>query len=284
MTPVRVPFVFVDVFAASPLTGNPVSVVPDADSLTDHQMRSIAREFNQSETVFIVSPTLDATYRLRAFTTIGAEVYGAGHHSLGTWLWLASAGRLGDGENFFQQIGDQVLPVRVTRAPLMVAQTQSAPSFGATISDPTALANALGLGVGDVIDPVPQVISTGAEHLMVAVADRAAVDQAVVNADRLAHVLAAVGAEGCYVYTVDGGDVDAYARFFNPVMGIAEDPATGTAAGPLAVRLRPDGGTVVIEQGRKLGRPSRIEVTVVGDVVSVRGGGFVVAEGTLLLS
>lgn len=280
---IRVPFVFVDVFASTPLTGNPVSVVPDADSLTEDQMRSIAREFNQSETVFVVTPTLDATYRLRSFTTIGAEVFGAGHHSLGTWLWLASAGRLPSGENFRQQIGDRVLPVTVARDPLTVTQTQSPPTFGSTVSDRAELAAALGLRAGDIVDPVPQVVSTGAEHLMVAVGDRGAVDRVVVNSDRLASVLRGVGGEGCYVYTVDGDDVDAYARFFNPVMGISEDPATGTAAGPLAVRLRPDGGDVVIEQGRKLGRPSRIEVTVDGDVVAVRGGGLVAAEGVLLL-
>lgn len=278
-----VPFVFVDVFATSPLTGNPVSVVPDAESLSDDQMRAIAREFNQSETVFLLPPTADATYRLRSFTTAGVEVFGAGHHSLGTWLWLASSGRLPAGENFTQQIGDQVLPVTVSHDPLTVTQTQSEPTYGATVHDRAELAAALALRPGELVDPAPQVISTGVEHLMVALAGVEAVDRVVVEPNRLTRLLHGVGAEGCYVYTVDCPGVDAYARFFNPTVGIAEDPATGTAAGPLAVRLRPEGGTVTIEQGTKLGRPSRIEVLVDGDLVQVRGGGVVAAEGKLLL-
>lgn len=83
-------------------------------------------------------------------------------------------------------------------------------------------------------------------------------------------------------------EVDAYTRFFNPTMGIWEDPATGTAAGPLAARLVadgivPDGSTVVIEQGHATGRPSRLHVTISGDLVRLSGGGVVVADGTLHL-
>jgi trans-2,3-dihydro-3-hydroxyanthranilate isomerase len=71
-------FAFVDVFASVPLTGNPVSIVPDADDLTEAQMQAIAREFNQSETVFVLRPDRpEATWRLRSFTPIGAEVFGA---------------------------------------------------------------------------------------------------------------------------------------------------------------------------------------------------------------
>ena len=84
-------------------------------------------------------------------------------------------------------------------------------------------------------------------------------------------------------------DAVAYARFFNPTVGIAEDPATGSAAGPLAARLAAAGqiprqATVVIEQGHALGRPSRIEVEVSGTRIRVGGSGLVVAEGTLTLS
>src|SRR6266480_3284753 len=91
-----VPFYFVDVFASRPLEGAPLSLVPDADGLDESQMRAISREFNQSETTFLLRPRLPgATWRLRSFTPIGAEVFGAGHNALGAWLWLAAAGRLG---------------------------------------------------------------------------------------------------------------------------------------------------------------------------------------------
>ena len=98
------------------------------------------------------------------------------------------------------------------------------------------------------------------------------------------------GAEGCYLYSrdpVDAAGAVAYARFFNPTVGIAEDPATGTAAGPLAARLVaegriPDESTVIIEQGYALGRPSRIAVSVSRQRVRVGGSGLVVAEGALI--
>ena len=94
---IRVPFSFVDVFASQPLTGNPLSLVPDADDLDQAQMRAVAREFNQSETTFLLRPSRPgATVRLRSFTPAGAEVGGAGHNALGAWIWLEAAGRLSE--------------------------------------------------------------------------------------------------------------------------------------------------------------------------------------------
>ncbi|HEY2518912.1 MAG TPA: PhzF family phenazine biosynthesis protein [Streptosporangiaceae bacterium] len=303
----RVPFCFVDVFARHPLTGNPLSLVPDADDLTEPRMRAIAREFNQSETTFILRPSrAGATRRLRSFTPIGAEVYGAGHNALGAWLWLAAAGRIPAGAGagaagaevgagLTQEIGDDVLPVQVSRGDdglVTVTMDQSAPRFGGVAEDRAELAGALGLSHADLVPgEQAQVVDTGAGHLLVPVRDRAAVDRAVPVTERLAAVLRRVGGEGCYLYSrdpVDDADAVAYTRFFNPTMGIAEDPATGTAAGPLVARLVADGkvaggGPVIVEQGYKLGRPSRIQVSVAGPQVRVGGSGLVVAEGTLTL-
>jgi PhzF family phenazine biosynthesis protein len=105
-------------------------------------------------------------------------------------------------------------------------------------------------------------------------------------------VLRQAGGEGCYLYSRDPVDpvgAVAYARFFNPTVGIAEDPATGTAAGPLVARLAAAGDvpgetTVVVEQGHAAGRPSRIQVSVSGPRVRVGGSGLVVAEGTLAVA
>jgi trans-2,3-dihydro-3-hydroxyanthranilate isomerase len=313
MTPAgaRIPFCFVDVFARRPLTGNPLSLVPDADGLTEPQLRAIAREFNQSETTFVLRPSVPsrsgprATCRLRSFTPIGAEVFGAGHNALGAWLWLAAAGRItvgpgGAGERLTQEIGDEVLPVEVSRGDdglVSVTMDQSAPEFGGLATDRAELAAALGLTAADLVPGQPaQVVSTGAGHLLVPLGDRAAVDRARPVTERLAAVLRQAGGEGCYLYSRDpadgpagGMDAVAYTRFFNPTMGIAEDPATGTAAGPLVARLVaerqvvPDGRPVIVEQGYALGRPSRIQVSVAGRRVRVGGSGLVVAEGTLAL-
>jgi trans-2,3-dihydro-3-hydroxyanthranilate isomerase len=286
-------FYFVDVFADRPLTGNPVSLVPDADGLADPVMQAIAREFNQSETAFLLRPTLPgATWRLRAFTPIGAEVGGAGHHALGACLWLAQADRLPAG-NLAQEIGGRVLPVEVTRAggqPTVVSMDQSPPEFGAPVTDRDELAAALGLVSGDLVPgQAAQVVSTGVGHLLVPLRDRAAVDRARPDSGRLLALLRQSGGEGCYLYSrdpVDAAGAVAYTRFVNPTVGITEDPATGTAAGPLAARLvaegaAADGATVIIEQGHALGRPSRIQVTVTGPRVQVSGSGLVVADGTL---
>ena len=274
----RVPFYFVDVFATGPLTGNPLSLVPDADGLDEAQMRAIAREFNQSETTFLLRPSLPgATVRLRSFTPAGAEVGGAGHNALGAWLWREAVGRLASaaaGRGLRQEIAGQVLPVEVVCEaghPAVVWMDQSPPHFGAVAGDIARLAGCLGLGERDLLlEEDAQVVSTGAGHLLVP-------------------ALRQVGAEGCYLYSpdpVDAAGAIAYARFFNPAVGITEDPATGTAAGPLAAKLVaagrvPDRSTVIIEQGHALGRPSRIAVSVSGQRVRVGGSGLVVAEGTL---
>ena len=294
--PSRVPFYFVDVFATGPLTGNPLSLVPDADGLDEAQMRAIAREFNQSETTFVLRPSLPgATVRLRSFTPAGAEVGGAGHNALGAWLWMAAAGRLASpaaGRGVRQEIAGQVLPVEVAREaglPAVVWMDQSPPYFGEVAGDRAGLAVCLGLDERDLVPGEDaQVVSTGAGHLLVPAGDRDAVDRAVPDPARLVRALRQVGAEGCYLYSPDPVDAAAvaYARFFNPALGIAEDPATGTAAGPLAARLVatgrvPDESTVVIQQGYAVGRPSRITVSVFGQRVRVGGSGLVVAEGTL---
>lgn len=293
----RVSFYFVDVFASRPLTGNPLSLVPDADGLDEVQMRAIAREFSQSETTFLLRPSLPgATVRLRSFTPVGAEVGGAGHNALGAWLWMDAVGRLpsADGDlGLRQEIAGQVLPVEVIREAgerATVWMDQSPPRFGAVVRDHAAVAVALGLDQDDLAADEPaQVVSTGAGHLLVPARNRAAVDRAVPDVARLAPVLARAGGEGCYLYStdpVDPVDAVAYARFFNPVMGIGEDPATGTAAGPLVARLAaageaPEQTTVIVEQGYALGRPSRIQVSASGQRIRVGGSGLVVAEGTL---
>ena len=293
--PTSVPFYLVDVFAAAPLTGNPLAVVADAEPLSEDVMRLVAREFNQSETTFVLPPTRDgATWRLRSFTPTGDEVVGAGHNALGAWWWLASAGKVeldGDGgAAVAQELGDRVLPVEVIGRdgrPEAIAMEQAPPQFLATVADLDELAASLGLERADLAGDA-QVVSTGAAHLMVPVRDRGVVERVRADAPRLKAALAAVGGQGCYVYCLDPVDpaATAHARFFNPTVGIWEDPATGSAAGPLASRLvaegvAPSGAPVLVEQGHAMGRPSQIRVEVDGDRVRIAGAGVVVAEGTL---
>ncbi|MBZ5523014.1 MAG: PhzF family phenazine biosynthesis protein [Acidobacteriia bacterium] len=290
-------FYIVDVFSDQPLTGNPLAVVPDAGDLDVPTMQRFAREFNQSETTFLMSPTKkDADWRLRCFTPTGAEVTGAGHNALGAWWWLAEAGRLklsDSGGSFSQEIGDKVLPVEViARSGRLeaIGMIQTPPVFGKQMSDLRELASALGLEPNDLdTEKLPaQVVSTGAAHLLVPARSRSAVERAKPDAERLAAVLRSVAGQGCYLFCLDPIDPSstAHARFFNPTVGISEDPATGSAAGPLACylierKIVPDGSTITVEQGHSLGRPSLIKVSVQGNQVNLTGRGVVVAQGVI---
>lgn len=290
-------FALVDVFASAPLQGNPLAVVDDGTGLDEPTMRRLAREFNQAETTFILPPTSAAAHhRLRSFTATGTEVFGAGHNALGAWWRLAATGQLGrlSGTDIFQQeIGEDLLAVVVRShdgLPRSIEMKQSAPRFGARVLQGEALAAALGLTVADLSHgPVPpQLVSTGTAHLLVPLTDRAAVDRADPNAPELRRHLLRAGAEGCYVFSLDPtcpGAV-AYARFFNPVAGIAEDAATGTAAGPLVAHLVAhavieDGTDVIVQQGVLMGRESLLHVMISGEEVRLSGSCFTSGEGTI---
>ena len=293
------PFHIVDVFAVEPLTGNPLAVVDGGAELPLDLFQRIAREFNQSETTFVMPPTRpQADWRLRSFTAGGVEVFGAGgHNTLGAWCWLAQAGRLafsGSTTVFHQELGDRVLPVTMLRKGTRldsVVMDQEAPIAGRQLADLDKLAAALGLAAADLaIDRAPcQVVSTGVDHLMVPISDHDAVDRIQPDPRALSALLDGVGAEGCYVFSLDPRQAGAaaYARFFAPTVGISEDPATGTAAGPLAAHLVANGlaerGLITIEQGTAMGRTSLIQVEVLTDRVRLAGRGVVVASGRLTL-
>lgn len=298
MAPAReLKFFLVDVFAHGPLQGNPLAVVVDADELDEATMRRLAGEFNQTETTFTMRPSRpEATYRLRSYTAPGHEVFGAGHNALGAWWVLAAAGFVTSelsAATFQQEIGPLILPVEALFEAghvRRIAMTHAPAAFGATVDDMRALAEALGLDRSDFEGTrLPaQVVSTGAAHCLVPVRDRAAVDRARPDAGRLYALLRAAGGQGCYLFALDPIDAvaTAYARFFNPVAGIAEDPATGSAAGPLAAQLQAlrlvgEGATVIVEQGHAMGRPSRIEVQLRGQEIRVLGSAVIVVEGTL---
>ncbi|MGP3975876.1 PhzF family phenazine biosynthesis protein [Streptomyces sp. 8N114] len=293
----RSPFTLVDVFSDQPLQGNPLALVPDADELPESLMPRVAREFNQAETTFLLSPTVPgADWRLRSFTAAGVEVFGAGHNALGAWWWLAATGRLGHRDGpWYQQLGSEILEVGIAVGPdglVDVTMRQRAAEYGQKLTDRAALARALGvddgdLGAGDGL-PVAQVVSTGAAHLLVGLRGQGTVDAAAPDAERLRGLLPTVGGQGVYLYALDPAEPDAqvHARFVNPVAGITEDPATGSAAGPLACLLHRHGlagDRLTIVQGHALDRPSRIQVTFADDVPSITGRAALAADGTLNL-
>jgi PhzF family phenazine biosynthesis protein len=291
-------FYLVDVFTQERFGGNPLAVVPDADAVDEKTMRRIARELNQSETTFLLRPpdASKADWQLRSFTAAGVEVFGAGHNALGAWWWLAESGSLSlsdERSRFHQLIGNRTLPVEIVSQagrPLSIGMTQTQPVFGAKVDDGALLARALGLQEKDLEGSMrAQVVSTGAAHLMVPVRNRDALARCRPESDRLGDVLRSVAGQGCYVFTLDApaSHPTAYARFFNPTVGISEDPATGSAAGPLASYLRAQGvlktEALIVHQGIEMRRPSRIEVRLDDNEVRVFGSAIFAAEGRLQL-
>lgn len=286
-----VPYAIVDVFSDTPLAGNPLAVVTDADELTSEQLAAIAVEFNLSETTFVTAPSLPgADWALRSFTPSGDEVAGAGHNALGAWWWLARSGRAG-APSAHQELGGRVLRVDIGDgdAPTItlaqgaveltrcdVDTTRLAGLLGA--DDPSALDDGIPLGCG----------SVGSVHLLVAFGSVADVDALAPDPVGLRALLGEVGAQGCYAYTVAAGrdGVDAHARFFNPTVGIAEDPATGSAAGPLAAHLAAAGRidrVLDVLQGERMGRPSMIRIELADDGTRLSGRCALSATGRLHL-
>ncbi len=291
-------FVLVDVFTERPLAGNPLAVFPNAKGLDGNQMQAIAREFNFSETTFVLpSRQAKAAWRLRCFSP-SAEVFGAGHNALGAWWVLAEHGIIGLSDpitTLWQELGEKVLPVGIyseAGKPLRVAMTQSEPHFGDKLTDRTALARALGLDSSDLeVDGLEaQAVSTGAMHLLVPMRSLSALGRIRVDAEALVTLARPLGCQGCYLFCSETHErgTAVRARAFFPGIGISEDPATGSAAGPLGAylasrNLMAEGVWTVIEQGIEMGRPSRIEVRVQGKQVEVAGRSVIVADGTLSL-
>ena len=217
---------------------------------------------------------------------------GAGHNALGAWLWLAEDGKLGPIEAprlFHQEISGEVLPIelRPLDGRIFGRMRQSALKLGTALTDVAPLAAALGLALEDVVsEPAPRTADTGVAHLLVRLTDAAAVDRADPSSKGLLKVLNAASAEGCYVYALgNAAPARAYARFFNPTVGLWEDAATGTAAGPLAAYLAQQGlisGQIEVEQGTKMGRRSIIRVGLAPEP-EISGAGIIVMRGTLTI-
>jgi len=309
-------FIQLDVFTDRAFTGNPLAVYPEAEGLTGEQMQQIAREMNLSETVFVLpSDKEDALRRLRIFTPT-SELPFAGHPIAGTWNCLAREGVVAAPEggsgwvSFKHEVGIGVLPIDIEfkdGEPARVVMTQGKWEIKAEIddwNDQADIARGLGLLREDLDETLPiQACSTGNTMLMVPIRSLADLARCRPNVSLLEEVYArngfsSSGATGCYAFTretIEIGDARAHARFFVG-QNIGEDPATGSAAGPLggylvyhdATRVDPTDGvyTFVIEQGDFINRPSRIGLEVKGapgkvEEVRVGGASVVVAKGVL---
>lgn len=279
-----IPFRLVDVFTDRPLAGNQLCVVPDPLDLPDGLMQAIAREIGFSETTFVTSAS-HGGYSMRIFTP-GSELPFAGHPTLGTAFVMVAEGRCAASLVQRTEVGE--VPVEVDTAAGLASMRQPPPAFGPELEGREQMATALRLPVGALRQDLPvRVATTGLPHLMVAAAGEEAVAAARPDGDLVEALLETAGADGLYLFSVDPEARRAKARMFAKGIGVAEDPATGSAAGPLGAHLADLGmiepGRLVISQGEEIGRPSELRVDVGrtegGLRVDVGGGVAVVGRG-----
>ncbi len=292
-------FVQVDVFTDQVFGGNPLAVFLDGRGLADGEMQSIAREMNLSETTFVLPPTRpDCAARVRIFTP-AREVPFAGHPTIGTTWVLATEGRLGGGTQAALEEGIGPVAVELEgdpKRPSFVWMRHREPSFGPEVSDRAGVAAALGLDEAD-LDPRAPICtgSTGSLFLYVALRGRAVVDRAGLDVAAMRRAFGEAPLPGVFVFAAEP-PARAYSRMFAPhTSGIPEDPATGSASGPLGAYLvrhgliaPEDPIQLVSEQGTKMGRPSFVHIRLRGrdgGATDIRVGGGVVPvlEGRLRL-
>ena len=301
----RIPFTTVDVFTDHAFGGNQLAVFPDAREIDPGLMPAITREFNFSETTFVLPPDNPAhTARVRIFTP-GAELPFAGHPTIGTAHVLAVKGLVkltGETTQIVFEEGAGPVPVTIRSkdgVPFFAQLTAAKlPVIGPEPPTRKQLAAALSLPE-DSLRPgewSPQIISCGVPFLFVPLIDRSAVAKARPKVDVWEQVFAGRATSEVVVFCMEGErpGSDVHARMFAPTLGIAEDPATGGAAVGLAAYLaarepKPDGlFRWRIEQGFEMGRPSILDAEADksgGSVVKTRVGGstVVMTEGHLSL-
>ncbi len=293
MRPYR--YLVVDVFTERPLEGNPLAVFPDAAGIDDDTMQRVARELNLSETVFVLAPTDPSTIaRLRIFTP-AQEVPFAGHPTIGTAYVLTELGRVPSDADAFV-LSERIGPVRIRlerRADPFLAWLRTPPiTFGPTF-DGEACARALGLDGSALTHVSPQVVSAANPFLFIALREPRLVDAVAVDSSALERVVPPSVAMGFFVFAPT--PTGAYSRMFAPRAGVTEDPATGSATGPLGAYLARYGFIPLREgqrftntQGVHMGRPSALHAILrvrdgTLETVEVGGSAVQLAVATMTL-
>lgn len=288
----------VDVFTDRMFGGNPLAVFLNGRGVRDTEMQALAREMNLSETTFILPPADPANnFRVRIFTP-GRELPMAGHPTIGTAFVLAREQMLpAGGETVTLRLEEKVglIPVRLEMkdgAPDKIWMTQPRPIFGPVFPNADTVAEMLGIDPAGLRNDLPvEVVSCGLPFLFVPVRDLATMRRLSLNRDLGRRVLESLEAQGVFVFAmeVENAHSTVHSRMFAPDLGIPEDPATGSASGPLGSYLVRYGvvsaqpkASIVSEQGIEMGRPSFIHIEITqeaNEITEVKVGGETVFVG-----
>jgi trans-2,3-dihydro-3-hydroxyanthranilate isomerase len=270
--PVSFRYRVVDVFTTEPLEGNPLAVFPDASGISEELQQKIARELNLSETVFVRRPTRgQCAAQLRIFTP-AKEVKFAGHPTIGTAYVLMDEGIVpASSERFIleEMVGPVPVQVDPGERPLIWLTTPPI-TFGGSY-ELSLCSNLVGLEGKDMLGIKPELVSAANPGIFIAVRDKGAVDRARLDTGALAAVNAKEP-EPLLVFVFAPTPEGAYSRMFAPDHGVPEDPATGSATGPLAAFMikhglasTADGTRFISEQGTRMGRRSLLHVRIRGE-------------------
>jgi trans-2,3-dihydro-3-hydroxyanthranilate isomerase len=277
----RLRYVIADVFTDTPLAGNQLAVFTDAREIPEEMLQRLAREMNLSETTFVYPPAADGHVRMRIFTPV-AELPFAGHPTLGTAFVLAAPLQLGE---IRIETARGTVPVTLEREGARIVfgrMVQPLPTV--TLFEPAdELLAALGV---DSQLPV-ELYDNGVQHVFVACHSE---DELVALQPDLERIKA-LGLYGINCFA--GAGARWKTRMFGPALGVAEDPATGSAAGPLAYHLARHGriafgDEIEISQGAEIGRPSTLYARADGTAdaverIEVGGSAVVVSRGEFQL-
>ena len=265
----------VDSFTKEKFAGNPAGVVTNADGLTDIQMQKIARELNNSETAFVFSgKNGEYDVHIRFFTPI-REVPICGHATIAAHYVRAIEMNLGN-TRVLQKTGAGILPVDIVYdgSDYKITMTQGAISIHnpLDLKYQDMIIEALGIEKKDTRDDCPvSIASTGHSKVMIGIKDIRLLHHLSVNLSKLSELSCAIGCNGYYVFTLHPGeDILVHGRMFAPAIGIAEDPVTGNANGPLGAYLVHWGlipgnhSEISFQaiQGEAMGREGKIQVLV----------------------
>jgi trans-2,3-dihydro-3-hydroxyanthranilate isomerase len=280
------PITWLDVFAERPLAGNGLAVVDDADGISDETMLALAQETRLSETTFVQSSgTEGADYRNRIWDP-HEELPFAGHPSLGTAVAVARWRGLEEA-SFVQETGAGLQPIEVRKenGSWRASMLQNEAEFGPEL-DRDAVMTAVGLRGEDAHPELPpQVVSTGMPHVMAPVAAHDALSRALPDYATIFGLAEPHGSIVIYLAWLDPDGETVRARSFTRTVEMGEDPATGSAAGPLGAYLHQRAGTgrLLIRQGEEMGRPSVLEVEMDEGRPRVSGGVIPVIDGEVSL-
>ncbi|WP_456275762.1 PhzF family phenazine biosynthesis protein [Bacillus sp. AK128] len=303
----KLSYILLDVFTTTPFGGNQLAIFLNGEGLSSADMQTIAKELNLSESVFLFPPTSERPhYKLRIFTP-SMELPFAGHPTIGTAFLLGEKKMVSRNEEGLttivveENIGEVPLHLYTKNGKMVKAEMiQPTPKVLAEMTDKQAVSRLLSLNEEDLHQSLPiQTVSAGIPFLFIPIKNLEAMKKIQLrmdvwqelfsNDENKQHIFA-------FSLETESPEAHVHSRMFAPAMGISEDPATGSASGPLGYYLvanqvfepADNQVTIISEQGMEMGRPSRIEITVkfqqgMVSKVLVGGSALIIGEGTLFI-